>query len=217
MGRRFAHFSKAYHLWLMETSAKDLGFGKDLWSIPTPTIDGLLKIIYIDELLYFWPVVLAKLAILKFYLHIFPSKRFRMITYGTMVTCVLYLVINEFYLAFQCRPASRFWTAWRDPLGGRCININAWIFSITGINIALDTFILLLPMPSILKLHISPRKKFQVISMFAVGILCALHFPCAEKFPGFIADIVPPCQYHHRLHRPTEIDGLVWNRLQCFL
>lgn len=88
-----------------------------------------------------------------------------------MAGCILYFVSFMFVLGFECTPVSFFWTQWRDPLAGRCININAGGWAAAAINIVLDIAILTMPVPVIMKLQISRQQKLQVLSMFGVGSL----------------------------------------------
>ncbi|KEF53462.1 uncharacterized protein A1O9_10437 [Exophiala aquamarina CBS 119918] len=75
---------------------------------------------------------------------------------------------------FQCTPISYTWTGWSGATEGHCLNIyiQAWISGI--LNILLDIFVILLPIPHLLKLTMSRKKKAQVVAMFSVGLCVTL-------------------------------------------
>ena len=116
-------------------------------------------------------LVLTKLAVLFFYLRVFPQREFKQLSHLVMGCCLIYLVIFVFVFAFQCTPTWFFWKQWQRIGNGKCININGVGWAAAAINIVLDITILSIPIPIILKLNISKRQKWQVLSMFGVGLL----------------------------------------------
>lgn len=54
---------------------------------------------------------------------------------------------------------------------GTCIDLNAFAYAHSGVNIALDVWIIGLPIHEIWKLNMPIRWKLQAMAMFAVGIL----------------------------------------------
>jgi hypothetical protein len=131
----------------------------------------LLQDFYIGEFLYFFIIVLTKLAVLAFYLKVFTQPYFRKVVYVVIGLCICYFVSFMFVLGFECTPVAFFWQQWRDPSAGTCININAGGWAAAAVNIILDVTILTMPVPVILKLQISRQQKLQVLSMFGVGSL----------------------------------------------
>jgi len=56
--------------------------------------------------------------------------------------------------------------------GRNCsVNINALLWAVAAVNIALDIAVVILPLPQLLKLALSRQKKVQVLAMFSVGLL----------------------------------------------
>lgn len=82
--------------------------------------------------------------------------------------CPLYLAL----ILAQRRPLDLFWNGWRDKnprgvmLSGNLIGIThgAW-------NVALDIWMMILPMTQLLKIGIKLKKKIGVMAMFGVGLL----------------------------------------------
>jgi hypothetical protein len=115
--------------------------------------------------------MVTKLSILVFYLRIFPDRHFKISTY--MLIGVIGAILLAFLPAiiFQCKPVSYAWTGQPGQPGGQCINyfLATWIGA--AINFVLDLTVILFPIPHLLKLTLSQRKKMQVVAMFSVGLL----------------------------------------------
>ena len=77
----------------------------------------------------------------------------------------------EFGNIFTCHPISYFWQGWDGEHKGGCINANTFIYVGSGVNIAIDIIILLLPIPELLKLQLSLKRKTAILAMFSVGSL----------------------------------------------
>ena len=77
--------------------------------------------------------------------------------------------ISSFFATiFECTPVSHFWN-FMGP--GTCVNRLALFTATAVINTVLDFTILLLPIPSILKLQLTLTKKLQLVFTFMLGTL----------------------------------------------
>lgn len=74
-------------------------------------------------------------------------------------------------MAVACRPVSYFWTQYQGATGGTCIDYLAFYVIYGGINLLNDVIILLVPIPRIIKLHLSWRKKISVVGIMLLGSL----------------------------------------------
>ncbi|KAJ4172434.1 hypothetical protein NW754_002633 [Fusarium falciforme] len=74
-------------------------------------------------------------------------------------------------MIFQCTPIPFFWSGWAGEMAGKCIDINLFSWIRAAIEIAIDVAILSLPLPSVVKLQMSWKKKAQVLLMFALGFV----------------------------------------------
>ncbi|KIW23700.1 uncharacterized protein PV07_11879 [Cladophialophora immunda] len=146
------------------------GYGKDIWTVPFDDITLILKVYFIDELLYIVIISLTKVAIICFYLRVFPEKNFRRIAFGTMAVTLLYMIAFLVVSAFQCQPVSLAWTHWDGEHEGRCNNVNAQGWAAAAINIALDVVILVMPLRLVMKLNLHWKKKLQIMLMLSVGV-----------------------------------------------
>ena len=63
------------------------------------------------------------------------------------------------------------WEGWDGEHNGKCLDINKFMIAATGTNIFIDSIIIVLPVPQLLKLSLSWRKKVGLLAMFTVGIL----------------------------------------------
>lgn len=110
---------------------------------------------------------------LFFYLKVFPKKSFRICTYALILINLVYAVVYDLLLIFQCNPISGAWRTWDGEFEAQCISINGLGWSAAAINIALDLAVIFLPLPELYKLSLSLRKRLQIMAMFAVGFLYA--------------------------------------------
>lgn len=149
------------------------GLGQDVWMVSPENISRLLRLFYLAEIFYLLSTVATKLALLIFFLRVFPNRTFRWITWGIFGACIAFCIGFLFPLIFQCRPISYAWRRWDSDTEGQCINVYAGIFAHAAINMILDLVILALPMPMLFKLHItySARQKSHIFIMFSFGLI----------------------------------------------
>ncbi|KAK4228918.1 hypothetical protein QBC38DRAFT_360661, partial [Podospora fimiseda] len=154
-----------------------IAFGVDVWTVRSDVLGKAFKLFYISESFYITILALTKISILVFYLRIFPNKTFRLITYAVIFWVCLSSFIFVFCQIFQCLPVNHIWElGWVK--GGQfgpghpffCLDINTLTYTIAAFSIAQDIFILLMPLPLLVKLNVSKRSKAGIIFMFSLGI-----------------------------------------------
>ncbi|KAF2728073.1 hypothetical protein EJ04DRAFT_569846 [Polyplosphaeria fusca] len=146
------------------------GFGKDVWNVSFDNIYLILKYVYITQVLYYPVSGFTKLAFLFFYLRVFPHELFRKVVFGLIGTTLCYVVAFDFAMAFSTWPTSYTWTAWDGEHTGRSIDVHGLIYAGGAVNIALDVAILVAPIPELIRLTMSLKKKLAIVSIFSVGI-----------------------------------------------
>jgi hypothetical protein len=111
---------------------------------------------------------LAKFSILLFYLHLFPDPRFRLWTKILIawITCRAFAFLMAVLL--ECVPVNALWDL---NVRARCINTTAIVFAGAGFSIAEDIVIILLPIPELMRLNLSLRRRVALMFMFALGSL----------------------------------------------
>lgn len=147
------------------------GMGRDIWTLTPTQITKVLRYFYIMAWLYFTQVTLLKLTIISFYMRIFPAKPVRRVLWGTFIFTVLWGTAFVLTAIFQCRPIHYFWTKWDGMHEGTCVSTDKLSWSNASINIALDLWILGVPLWQLRELHLHWKKKIGVAFMFCIGTL----------------------------------------------
>jgi hypothetical protein len=128
-----------------------------------------LQIFYYTELLYLASIAITKIAVLLFYLRIFPHQGLRRLIYFTIMLCIMYGIAFVTATALQCIPIRIAWEHWDGEHHGRCINLNADAWVSAAVNILLDLVVIVLPMRELSKLAMNLRRKFGIMLMFLGG------------------------------------------------
>jgi hypothetical protein len=126
-----------------------------------------------------WPAItLAKLSILLLYLQLFRvNTTLRVAIWGGIaLTCIAYLP-NIGVSSYFC--AAHPGEAWDYNVGIRCGNKDAlkWLIASAALSLALDLYILVLPIPQIIGLNMSLRRRLGVSVIFFAALfacICAL-------------------------------------------
>lgn len=147
------------------------GLGQDIWKVPFDTIYKFAYALYVMEVIYFALVALLKMSLLFFYLRIFPASRLRQLIWGTIIFNAIFGIVFVFVGIFQCKPISHYWRHWDGEDKGTCVNVNALAWANAAISIALDVWMIALPMSQVVKLNLHWKKKVGVGMMFGVGTL----------------------------------------------
>ncbi|KAM0415955.1 hypothetical protein ACHAPT_013109 [Fusarium lateritium] len=164
------------------------GLGRDVWTLTPSEITRFGLFFHIMAVLYFALVTLLKLALLFFYLRIFPSTGVRRILWATVIFNSLFGLAFVFAAVFQCQPISYFWEKWDGEHEGHCADLNAITWSNAAISISLDFWMLAVPLSQLKALNLDWKKKIGVGMMFCVGtfvtIVSILRLQAVVKFPS---------------------------------
>ena len=125
-----------------------------------------VQCLYSQLLIYGIANVLPKLAILLFYLRIFPSPNFRLSVYVLAILVISWTVSVEFSVMFQCTPISYAWT--RKP-PGNCIDLLAFCRWIPLPDIFFDIIMVLLPLHRVWKLQVTFKQKMALSGAFLMS------------------------------------------------
>ncbi|KAL1880549.1 hypothetical protein VTK73DRAFT_5562 [Phialemonium thermophilum] len=146
------------------------GLGLDMWNVSSDDITAVLRLYFWDEMIYVSCLALTKVSILLFYLKVFPGRTFKFCAYALIALNSVYALSFIFILIFQCDPIPGAWRQWDGEFPAKCISINIIGWTAAAINIALDLAVIILPLPPLLRLSMSLKKKLQIILMFTVGL-----------------------------------------------
>jgi len=122
-------------------------------------------------MLYGPAIFFAKLSLLLLYLRIFsPDRWTRYLIYlGIISSFALYLATSITFGALCLPRGSETWAA--ALYSARCKSTTNMTY-IQGIfNVVSDFYILFIPIPVVLKLHLPMQKKIGVVAIFMTGLL----------------------------------------------
>jgi hypothetical protein len=110
----------------------------------------------------------TKMSVLLLYHRIFPQDWLRKAVY---LGCVLFLIqgtVFFFLVVFQCNPVG---LVYDKTLTGSCLNIHAITLAGSAVALFDDIAVIILPIPSILKLRLRLGRKLSVVSIMCVGLM----------------------------------------------
>lgn len=151
---------------ITEIEATIHGYGNHMDDLTKTQIHQALEWFYAAQVLYKVVITLNKMALLVFYLRIFPNQRFRVLCYAGLVFVSFSGIAYIFATIFQCTPVAYYWNR---SLGGHCIQSAPFWISYATINIVTDFYILCLPMPLLYRLSLSKKSKWGIMACFAMG------------------------------------------------
>ncbi|KAI0599540.1 hypothetical protein F4775DRAFT_591328 [Biscogniauxia sp. FL1348] len=150
---------------------KPHGLGTDMWAVSFDNITLIIKAQYMLCVFYIASRDLTRLSILLFYHRVFGHMALaRRLIYYSFVLIIACGIAFDLAIIFGCTPIEHFWTSWDGEHEGHCISINGIFWSGAIIVIVIDIWIMLLPLPFVLKLSLSPGKKTLSATMFTFGI-----------------------------------------------
>ncbi|CAN8097705.1 unnamed protein product [Discula destructiva] len=147
---------------------------KSLWAREFWQIDNALFVFWLSAAFYTIALGLIKSSILFLYIRIFRDPSFQRFIWATQLFNLLLVISFTVCDFLECEPLSYFWQSWDLEHKGTCFNINAFAKTHSGINIALDVWMIILPATQVWKLNMSVRWKVEAMAMFAVGIFLTI-------------------------------------------
>ncbi|KAF2759429.1 hypothetical protein EJ05DRAFT_498643 [Pseudovirgaria hyperparasitica] len=152
-----------------------MGFGRDMWAMTPDNITASLKVLYVAYFTYMLSECFCQLSILAFYLRIMVNKKIRMAVWVLIIMVIGFGIGNTVAMIFQSTPIRYFWDGWKgDMVGYYGVDVRLFGFIRGSFEILLDLVILSLPLPMLLALQMSRKKKAQIISMFCVGFIITI-------------------------------------------
>ncbi|KAJ9149249.1 Pth11-like integral membrane protein [Pleurostoma richardsiae] len=146
------------------------GAGRHVWAITLADLEEVFKILFAYTFLYAASCATTKISILLFYQRIFTTqdKFFRMLVAFGYFLSFSYPVVIWVTMGTACKPVSHFWTQFGGT-AGTCIDTNKFFLALGIVNMITDFYILLIPIPQILKLQMSTKKKLGVTGIMMLG------------------------------------------------
>ncbi|KAF7502951.1 hypothetical protein GJ744_004797 [Endocarpon pusillum] len=169
-----------------------VGFRRHLWDIPAALLSSTRdrRILSANGIVYSFTIGFAKLSILLLYLCLFKVDRgLRLAIYlGIAFIAMYYTAIGGAAIAsmVKCvgfgRSSTGFCSYYEKPV----------VVMSTVMHVVTDCYILALPLPCVMKLKLSLRRRIGVLVVFGCGIVVveintAIIVGCASCFPPFFA------------------------------
>ncbi|USW59043.1 hypothetical protein Slin15195_G123620 [Septoria linicola] len=148
------------------------GTGRDVWTVPMSNLEPFALWFYIGQPFYIVVTYLTKLSLVFLYLRIWHEERrstFRITCWIVATSLIMCTIGCVLVCIFPCQPISYAWRQVLPGVTGTCSNRLAAAFAFSGINIAYDVIVLLIPIPRFIGLDIPLHKKIGVCSCFLVG------------------------------------------------
>ena len=109
----------------------------------------------------------TKLSILLLYIRVFGVTRWvRLTCYGCIAALTVQTVPIFFIVFFQCQPLEAIWNKYIE---GRCLDVSSVAFAGGALSIFWDVILIALPIPEILRLRVSARKRLTLAIIFALA------------------------------------------------
>ena len=140
------------------------------------------KIIYAGQFLYLVIVSITKLSILLFYYRLFGTpgthQVFKMLLKITQALVVLWFVASVIPGTFRCHRIDDMWNPIIVSSANErhyCISNSAYYISTAASDVALDVWILVLPLSIVWTLQLSGKRKAGLSAIFLLGGLYVSH------------------------------------------
>ncbi|KAK5652275.1 hypothetical protein OQA88_10623 [Cercophora sp. LCS_1] len=178
------------------------GSGSHIWDLdPTDSASAIawFRSAWYGILMYLLSLFCSKMSILCLYLHLFAFKWAHV---ATKILIALVILTNLFMLATTftaCIPLDHYWNIFAHTPDTYC-HPNSFWWANTGMHMATDILIFLLPMPVVWGITLPRRQKLMLFGVFGIGfVVCFIsilrlpkldtnHKKTAEMMSGKIYD-----------------------------
>ena len=151
----------------------------------------LSKMVYAGNIPYLVIISMTKTSILLFYFRLFgtPGTRqgFKKLLNITQALVLIWFIASLITGIFRCHPIDVMW----DPVAVAspnirkyCIDDAAYYVSTSAFNVALDFWILVLPLSIVWTLQLSARRKVGLSVVFLLGGLYVSYVPLSAEISG---------------------------------
>lgn len=149
------------------------GLGKDIWGLRPGDVATFTLYFYIMEILYLTLMALIKLTLSLLYIGIFSGRVVRRLLWGTVAFLIAYWVACVVGVVFQCSPVSYYWSEFDGsmPPRGHCADMNAAGWANASIGVAVDFWLIAIPLCQVRKLNLHWKKKAGAALMFIAGMM----------------------------------------------
>ncbi|CUS06728.1 unnamed protein product [Tuber aestivum] len=147
------------------THMKDLPFTPDFF-VKT------LKVWYAYQIVYLIALFFVKISILAFYRRLSPAQGYQTAIKVVAAAVTVYTIAMVFVNAFECPKDPTL--AWAPTFPKGCNNLVPVYYAQAGFNIFSDLVILVLPLPSLIRLQVSKRRRVALVVVFCIGSIAVI-------------------------------------------
>ncbi|KAI9848471.1 MAG: hypothetical protein M1838_000515 [Thelocarpon superellum] len=164
------------------------GLGYHMWDVSLLTFSpGWLAWDFVASIVYTISIWLAKLAVLLLYLRLFPKKETRIAIFFMLFVITGQVVSVTIALFLGCTPFAKVYDV--TITYGSCLDKNQISIVTSGLNVATDIILLVLPLPTVYKLNLPKKQKMALIGVFMLGALvCAISIIRLAELRGLLAN-----------------------------
>ncbi|RPA79677.1 hypothetical protein BJ508DRAFT_139525 [Ascobolus immersus RN42] len=149
---------------------------------------------YAYTIIHVVAIMFVKLSILVFLGRVLTSYKTKWAVRFLFVLALLHGLVSIGLFIFPCWPIRDFWmtSGGLDSRDAHCIPKLPLHLSLNIINAVIDGFILILPIPTIIRSQMRVKEKVAVLSVFVIGSgACIASFYRPSVIPGYAGDADP--------------------------
>ncbi|KAJ5951878.1 uncharacterized protein N7479_010291 [Penicillium vulpinum] len=147
------------------------GTGKHKWDLDEADVLPTAKLRYVTHIIYTVITGLTKVSICLLYLRLFPN--IRIISLGTIAFVTAMSIAFVFATIFQCSPVDAIFDEKKYKHYSCFDSIPFW-YATAALSLATDIWILLLPLKTVLELHLRTRKRLIIASLLSLGAFACI-------------------------------------------
>ncbi|RAH60210.1 hypothetical protein BO85DRAFT_391675, partial [Aspergillus piperis CBS 112811] len=154
--------------WLLDDGGyTNAGLGVHEWDL-TPTVyNRTLRVILLGAIMYIPALGLSKISLIILYYRLSDMQRnWRITLWGMTAFVVAYMIVLECLFLFTCEPVHK---SWYPDIDGRCWSKAPIFMAGVVASMFIDLVLLVMPLPIVLKLQMTSKKRFGLILMFGLG------------------------------------------------
>ncbi|KAJ5655986.1 hypothetical protein N7507_007936 [Penicillium longicatenatum] len=155
-----------YGMLAMQYHYARVGMRQHVTVLPPANTVLIAKMLIIYQIVYYNAMVLAKFSYLFFYLRIFVTREFRILTWVCMGCAAAYWIGSMLQIFLICTPFEKNWS----NVPGHCASQNVAFSTIGAFNLITDVLIMALPIRFIWKLQMSIGTKMALYGIFGLGV-----------------------------------------------
>lgn len=151
------------------STVQHYGFYANVYSGNAPNLDKSAICFFVFKALYALAMGWTKIAIVFLYFKILEGRKSRIVLWATQVMNLLVMISFIIALPNACKPIWAYWAYSYDVPDSTCDDLWDWGGYYTGFNLALDVWMIIVPVYTITRLQMSKKAKLGVIAMFCLG------------------------------------------------